>query len=81
MTNEDRLLKALNDFKEKYPNVTSADLQTFIIGWNEASKDLFISEQRELLIDFCGTKQAKNIQENVITVRDGVDTYLNNNKN
>jgi hypothetical protein len=38
MTNEKKLSKALQDFKTKYPNITSADLQTFIIGWQEAEK-------------------------------------------
>jgi len=38
-----------------------------------------VSEQRELLIDFCGTKEAKQIQEFTVTVRDGVDKYLKNN--
>ena len=38
MTNEEKLSKALQDFKTKYPSVTSADLQTFIIGWQEAVK-------------------------------------------
>lgn len=37
MTNEEKLSKALRDFKTKYPSVTSADLQTFIIGWQEAA--------------------------------------------
>ena len=36
--NEEKLSKALQDFKTKYPSVTSADLQTFIIGWQEAVK-------------------------------------------
>lgn len=36
MTKEEKLSKALQDFKTKYPNITSADLQTFIIGWNSA---------------------------------------------
>ena len=40
--NEEKLSKALQDFKTKYPSVTSADLQTFIIGWQEAVKNCFI---------------------------------------
>jgi len=36
----ENLSKALNDFKTKYPNITSGDLQTFIIGWNECEKYL-----------------------------------------
>ena len=39
MTNEEKLSKALQDFKTKYPSITSADLQTFIIGWQEAVKN------------------------------------------
>jgi len=42
MTNEEKLSKALQDFKTKYPSVTSADLQTFIIGWHEAVKNCVI---------------------------------------
>jgi hypothetical protein len=41
MANEEKLSKALEDFKTKYPSVTSADLQTFIIGWKEAEKNSF----------------------------------------
>ena len=44
MTNEEKLSKALQDFKTKYPSVTSADLQTFIIGWHEAVKNCFIPD-------------------------------------
>lgn len=32
--------------------------------------------KRKLLIDFCGTKQVKEIQEDKITVTEGVDIYL-----
>lgn len=35
-----------------------------------------VSSRRELLIDFCSTKHAKDIMEYNTTVRDGVDTYL-----
>lgn len=42
MTNEEKLLKALENFKTKYPSVTSADLQAFIIGWQEAIKNCSI---------------------------------------
>ena len=38
MKNDDMLLKALEEFRSKYPNSTSGDLQTFIIGWIEGSK-------------------------------------------
>ena len=44
MTNEEELSKALQDFKTKYPSITSADLQTFIIGWQEAVKNCFIPD-------------------------------------
>ncbi len=30
---------ALDKFKKEYPDITSADLQTFIIGWGEAVKE------------------------------------------
>ena len=36
MLKEKELSKALYDFKKKYPSITSADLQTFIIGWQAA---------------------------------------------
>ena len=49
MTNEEKLSKALRDFKTKYPSITSADLQTFIIGWQEAVKNCFIPDVRFLL--------------------------------
>lgn len=44
MINEEKLSKALHDFKTKYPSITSADLQTFIIGWQEAVKNCFIPD-------------------------------------
>lgn len=27
------LTEALQEFRKRYPNVTSADIQTFILGW------------------------------------------------
>jgi len=71
MTNEEKLSKALQDFKTKYPSITSADLQTFIIGWQEAVKNCFIpdvSNRREQLIAFanylyeCDTTRRTNEQ-------------------
>jgi len=47
MTNEQKLSKALQDFKTKYPSATSGDLQTFIIGWQEAVKNCFIKSFNE----------------------------------
>ena len=44
MTKEEKLSKALHDFKTKYPSITSADLQTFIIGWQEAVNNCFIPD-------------------------------------
>ena len=44
MTNEEKFSKALQDFKTKYPSITSADLQTFTIGWQEAIKNCFIPD-------------------------------------
>ena len=50
---------------------------------DEADKILldlcFVSNRRELLIDFCATKHAKDIQEFKTTVRYGVDEYLKGN--
>lgn len=40
MTNEQKLANALFDFRKTYPSITSADLQTFIISWREAQKDI-----------------------------------------
>ena len=57
MTNEEKLSKALQDFKTKYPSVTSADLQTFIIGWHEAVKNYFIPDVSNLL---CGSFEPDN---------------------
>ena len=57
MTNEEKLSKALQDFKTKYPSVTSADLQTFIIGWHEAVKNCFIPDVSDLL---CGYFEPDN---------------------
>ena len=34
MTQKSKLTEALKEFKKKYKNIESADLQTFIIGWN-----------------------------------------------
>ena len=31
--------KALNDFKSKYPNVTSGDLQSFVLGYQAATQN------------------------------------------
>jgi len=42
MTNKEKLSEALQNFKTKYSNVTSGDLQTFIIGWQEAVNNLSI---------------------------------------
>jgi hypothetical protein len=42
MTNDDKLIIALQDFKKKYPSITSADMQTFIIGWQEAIKNCIV---------------------------------------
>lgn len=50
MTNDGKLSKALKDFRKKYPSVTSADLQTFIIGWQEAVKNYFTSDDSNHLL-------------------------------
>jgi hypothetical protein len=36
--NDRELLKALQEFRNKYPAITSADMQTFILGWQAAEK-------------------------------------------
>ncbi len=43
------LSKAVEDFKKKYPCVTSADLQTFIIGWNEAEANRDENDDSDVL--------------------------------
>ena len=35
-----KFAKAIQEFKIKYPLVTSGDLQTFAIGWQEALNSL-----------------------------------------
>ena len=40
---EEKLLRAIEDFKKKYPESTSGDLQTFIIGWREAMNEIALS--------------------------------------
>jgi len=37
-TNDNTLSKALEEFRKKYPSITSADMQTFILGWQAAEK-------------------------------------------
>ena len=32
------LIKAFENFRNMYPNTTSADLQTFILGWTAAQQ-------------------------------------------
>jgi hypothetical protein len=34
------LTKALQDFRKHYPSITSADIQTFILGWEAAEKSI-----------------------------------------
>jgi len=46
---ETKLAAALTEFREKYPDVTSADLQTFILGWKAAKKVLSNPELLEAL--------------------------------
>ncbi len=36
MINEEKLSNSLKEFKMKYPNVNSSDLQAFIMGWQKA---------------------------------------------
>lgn len=40
MSRDQELQKALTEFKAQYPTVTSADLQTFILGWKAAVKNI-----------------------------------------
>jgi hypothetical protein len=37
--NKTELNDALREFQKKYPSVTSGDLQTFILGWQEAQSN------------------------------------------
>ena len=53
------LSKALKDFQKKYPSVTSADLQTFIIAWKEHSN--IVKEYLFNTAESSGEK--KNIEE------------------
>ena len=39
-----KLTEALNIFRKQYPSITSADLQTFILGW-EACQKMIIENQ------------------------------------
>ena len=48
MKNQEILSKALNDFKVKYPTITSGDLQTFILGWSEAVAQLLLKENLQI---------------------------------
>ena len=59
MTNEEKLSKALQDFKTKYPNITSADLQTFILGWQEAVKNCFIRDVSNNNVAVCDCHKGK----------------------
>lgn len=61
MTNEEKLSKALQDFKTKYPSITSADLQTFIIGWQEAVKNCFIPDVSGSLLPLDVHKKAREL--------------------
>ena len=36
--NDMELSKALQKFRKKYPTITSADMQTFILGWQAAER-------------------------------------------
>lgn len=38
ITNGEELSKALEKFRKQYPAITSADMQTFILGWQAAEK-------------------------------------------
>lgn len=40
MKNQENLSQALFEFQKQYPMITSADLQTFVMGWNQALKSL-----------------------------------------
>ncbi len=59
MTNEEKLSKALQDFKTKYPSITSADLQTFILGWQEAVKNCFIPDVSNNNVAVCDCHKGK----------------------
>ncbi len=52
--NEKELAKALENFRKQYPNTTSADLQTFILGWRAGKKDTKNIEVRGSEFDSVG---------------------------
>lgn len=96
MENKDNsklLLKALEDFKSTYPMSTSADLQTFIIGWNQAVKvlsldnpvhitnndSLALDEKEKLFLELISQLTLKN--DNVWYNSDGEWVILENVEN
>ena len=48
---EELKLLALQDFQKKYPAVTSGDLQTFVLGYQAAEKD--ITDFQKVPCDWC----------------------------
>ncbi|MFW6219976.1 MAG: hypothetical protein ACOC33_03975 [bacterium] len=78
MTNEEKLSKALQVFKTKYPSITNADLQTFIIGWQEAVKNCFIPDVSYLLA-FCEWYKTTNFNCEGNPPQECVDEYLKAN--
>lgn len=45
-----KLTEALNAFKKQYPNVTSSDIQAFIIGW-QANEDAKTIPSEDVILD------------------------------
>jgi len=52
LNTEQTLAKALKEFKNKYLNVTSADLQTFILGWQACESSNLIIKKIKNKEDF-----------------------------
>ena len=57
MTNEEKLSKALQDFKTKYPSVTSAEVGGGVGGGGGGVKNCFIPDVSNLL---CGSFEPDN---------------------
>lgn len=67
-------LKALNEFKAKYPNCTSADLQSFTLGLQEGFKigiygdveEDYCKENEELLRSLYDYEDMRNSEEELL---------------
>lgn len=77
----DKEMEALNKFREQYPNSTSGDLQTFVLGYQAAAK----SKNEEIENPFEKFPDNAFIQKNIKLkhgkTADDVIAYLKGNKN